>query len=81
MSQHLTISPSEAVRRPERTKSDSFRTLHRRGEKALLAIGFPRVYISGPRTSTPWSRGKKQISVTACCAQSISRVGCCSLIR
>jgi uncharacterized protein YbjT (DUF2867 family) len=50
-------------------------------EKAPLSSGFPRVYSSGLRTSTLWSRGRSRISVIECCAGSTQRFGCCSPTR
>ena len=50
-------------------------------EKALLAVGFPRVYLFRPPTSTPLSRGRNRISATACCARSTPRFGCWSPTR
>jgi uncharacterized protein YbjT (DUF2867 family) len=50
-------------------------------ENALLAAGFPHVYSSGPRTSTPWSRGRNRLSATACCERSTPRFGCSSRTR
>ena len=37
-------------------------------EKALLASGFPRVYIFRPANIYPWSRARNRISATGCCA-------------
>jgi hypothetical protein len=50
-------------------------------EKALLAAGFPRVYIFRPAYIYPWSRGRNRISATGLCARSTPRFGCCSRTR
>jgi hypothetical protein len=50
-------------------------------EKALLAEGFPRVYLFRPGTSIPSSRGRNRISATGLCARSTPRFGYCSLTR
>jgi len=45
-------------RRTDGRKSDSFRTLEGRGRERATPGGIPsRFTSSGPRTSTPWSRG------------------------
>ncbi len=59
----------------------SFARYKGEAEKALLAAGFPRLYIFRPHTSTLWNRGKNRISATACCARSIPRFGCSSQTR
>ena len=52
-----------------------------KAENALLAAGFPAFTSSGPRTSTPSSRGRNRTSLTACCGGSIRCFGCCSPTR
>jgi uncharacterized protein YbjT (DUF2867 family) len=50
-------------------------------ENALLAAGFPRVYIFRPRISTPWNREGNRISATAYCAGSTPRFASKQVIR
>jgi len=49
-------------------------------ENALLAAGFPHVYIFRPVTSIRCSRGRNRISATGYCARSTPRFGSCSPI-
>jgi uncharacterized protein YbjT (DUF2867 family) len=50
-------------------------------EKALLAAGFPRVYIFRPACIYPWNREGNRISAIAYRAGSTPRFACCSLTR